>query len=134
MFLADENSNAPLEIGGPEYAVRKLLKWKAEGPTERNKQIIQFLLKRGRLSACWSHGEDGALLLINLALDWEDFSMWQQILKKSASEGYAPCLTSDMLFRAWDVFTFDRTKEMFVHSTLASIAVHSLIFVIECTL
>ena len=42
--------------------------------------------------------------------------MWEEVLKKGSSGNYTPGLSSDALIRAWSVFTFDRTKPVFVHS------------------
>lgn len=43
------------------------------------------------------------------------------MLKKIVSSGFTPRLSSDVLIRAWSVFTFDRTKQLSVYSTLALI-------------
>jgi len=95
-----------------------LKRWRAEGPTERNRQMAQFILSHGSVITRWSHAltEQGSLL-IDLALEWSDFSMWQAVLER-ASDGYTPQLNVDLLIRGWGVFTFDRTKNMSVHSTL----------------
>ncbi|KAF9648913.1 hypothetical protein BDM02DRAFT_3128680 [Thelephora ganbajun] len=113
MSLAGEGSTTPLEMGGAEYAFKKLRRWKAEGPTERNRQMARFLLSHGSLSASWSHAlSEEVLLLIDLALEWGDFTMWQEILKESAGDGYTLYLSMDVLIRAWGVFTFDRIKHI----------------------
>jgi hypothetical protein len=114
MFSAGESSETLLEMGGEDYALKKLQRWKAEGPTKRNTQMARFLLNEGYSDSHWSP-------LIDLALKWGDFAMWQEILKKSTRSRGAPNLSSDVLIRAWSTFTFDRTKNMFVPFTFTSI-------------
>ena len=122
MSLAGDDSTTPLEMGGVDYAFKKLKRWNAEGPTERNKQMAQFILSHGSMSDGWhSHTLSAqALLLIDLAVEWGDFNMWQEVLKRGMSGGYPPQLSADVLIRACDVFTFDRTKHLFVHFILTS--------------
>ena len=123
MFLGGEDSNTPLEIGGTNYALKKLQRWRAEGPTERNKQMARFILNHGRLG--WSRTlAEEASLLIDLALEWGDFSTWKAVLKKSAEGGKVPQLSSDVFVRAWGAFTFDRIKSTFVRSTCADAPPH----------
>ena len=125
MFLGGEDSNTPLEIGGTNYALKKLQRWRAEGPTERNKQMARFILNHGHLGLGWSHTlTEEASLLIDLALEWGDFSIWKAVLKKSAGNGNVPQLSSDVLVRAWGAFTFDRIKSTFVRSTCADSPPH----------
>jgi len=119
MFLAGEGSTTPLEMGGSDYAFKKLKRWKAEGPTERNRNMARFLLNHGSISTPWSHVlPEQASLLIDLALEWSDFSIWQAVLER-ASDRQILQLDADILIRGWGVFTFDRTKHMLVHFTLA---------------
>ena len=104
-------------MGGVEYALKKLRRWKGQGPTERNRKMAQFLIKHGSLSSGWSHAlSEHSALLIDLALEWGDFAMWEEVLKKSTKEGHAPQLGLNELIRAWDIFMFDRIKNMLVHS------------------
>ena len=93
-------------MGGADYAFKKLKRWKAEGPTERNRKTVQFVINHGSLSSQQS------LLLIDLALEWGDFTMWQEVLDKDLIK-----LSLNTLIRAWGIFTFDRTKNMLVQST-----------------
>ena len=118
MSLAGEESTVLLDMGGADYAFKKLKRWRAEGPTERTRKMARFLI--GYLAPSWSsQPEERLLLLVDLALEWADFTMWQEVLKKSVKEGHAPQLGTDTLVRAWGVFTFDRTQDMLVQSTLA---------------
>lgn len=120
MSLA-EDSKTPLEIGGTSYALKKLRRWNAEGPTERNKQMARFLLDNGYLWDTWGHYfREDALFLIDLALEWGDLAIWQEVIEKGTSEGSTPKLSLDVLVRAWSVFTFDRAKHLYVYSTLPS--------------
>jgi hypothetical protein len=57
-------------------------------------------------------------VFIDLAIEWGDFSMWEDALKANKSERDLARLGLDVVIRAWDVFTFDRVKDMFVHSIL----------------
>ena len=109
MSLDGESSAAILRVGDAHYAFRKLRRWKAEGPTERNKNLVQFLTDARYLSS--EHG----LKLIELALEWNDFAMWEMILQTSAKRGSSPRLSSDVVIRACDTFTFDRTKQTLVY-------------------
>jgi len=115
--------------GGPEapldaaYAFRKLKRWMAEGPTERNRKMAQFLLGNGRLGPRYGsdkrHGarlSEDAQLLINLAVEWNDFAMWARVLKKSGIDKNPKLLGSGPLVRAWSVFPFNVTRPMFVSS------------------
>ena len=120
MSLAGEESTTLLDMGGADYAFKKLKRWRAEGPTERTRKMAQFLI--GYLAPGWSSKlSERSLLLVDLALGWADFTMWQETLKKSVKEGHAPHLDTDTLIRACGVFTFDRTQDMLVQSTLAPI-------------
>ena len=112
MSLAGEGSTTTLRIGGPNYAFKKLERWKAEGPTERNRKMARFLIDRGYLSDCWQALSEQGSLLIDLALEWGDFTMWEEVLRKGASRGHPARLGLDLLVRAWGVFTFDRIKPM----------------------
>ena len=124
----EEDSPTMLGRGGPDYAFTKLRRWRAEGPTDRNRETARFILSRGRLGAPWSHTlSNGALLPIDLALEWGDLAMWEQVLDKSKSGGNTPQLGLDLLVRAWDVFTFDRVKHTSVHSVLLRVS-YSIIY------
>jgi len=82
--------------------------------------MSRFLIKHGSLGSDWSHAlSEHSTLLIDLALEWGNFAMWEEVLKKSTREGLTPQLSLNELIQAWDVFTFDRTKNMLVHSILA---------------
>ena len=121
MYLADDSSTL-LGMGGSDYALKKLLRWKAEGPTERNKQLARYITDHGRLNPSWSQAPpQAASLLIDLALEWNDLAMWQEVIKKSVSGGDTSRLSSDVLIRAWSLFSFDRTKNTSVYSIIASI-------------
>ena len=115
MSLAGEESTTILDMGGADYAFKKLRRWKAERPTERNRRMAQFLIDHGDLDP----STEESSLVIDLALEWGDFAMWQEVLDKGLSEEYEPQLMSDILIRAWGIFTFDRTKKTLVQSTLA---------------
>ena len=112
MSLIEEKSAMPLNVVGPRYALKKLKEWRGEGPTERNKGIARFLVNRERFP-------ENASMLMDLALEWEDLEIWQEVVEKGLNEGRAPRPSLDMLIRAWGIFTFDRIKYMLVHSTLA---------------
>ena len=107
-----------LAMGGPNYAFKKLKRWMGEGPTERNKKAAWYLVNHGDLSTTsWSRAfSDHALLLIDLALEWIDLSLWEKVIKKTTAEGFTTEAGLDLLVQAWGVFTFDRTKHMLVHS------------------
>ena len=105
-----------LDMGGADYAFQKLKRWRAEGQTERNRMMARFLVDNGYLGLSWSREpSDQTLLLANLALEWNDFAMWEGILKRITRDGFTTQSGLGLLVRAWDVFTFDRTKHMFVH-------------------
>ena len=112
MSLGGEHSTTILSVGGAEYAFEKLKRWKAEGPTQRNRDVVRFLIGYGHLSP------GRASMLINLALEWGDFAIWEMI-QRSASGGHTPQLSSDVAIRAWGAFTFDRTRRALVCSVLA---------------
>jgi len=122
MQLGGEEPTSLLDMGGATYALKKLRRWKGEGPTERNRKMARFLINHGSLSSSWSHTlSEHSGLLIDLALEWGDPAMWEEVLEKSTREGHVLLLGLDELIRALNVFTFDRTKNMLVHSTLAPI-------------
>ena len=124
MSLAKEDLKTQLKMGGTSYALKKLKKWKSEGPTERNKQAARFLLQHSHFGAGPSYTlTKKASFLFNLALEWGDFSIWQKVLEKSVKGNSTPKLSLDILTRASSVFTFDRTKNMSVHSTRSSFAI-----------
>lgn len=111
MSLVDEETATPLGLAGPGYALKKLKKWRDQGPTEKNKAMAWFLTSH--LSR-----PEHLSTLMDLALEWKDSTMFQEILEKCSSGKLAPQLSSDMFIRAWAVFTFDRIEDMSVHSTL----------------
>lgn len=116
MSLAEKDSETSLKIGGTKYALKKLRRWKDEGPTERKKQMVRFLLDNGNFANSYSRNlTSEASALIDLALGWGDLAIWQEVLKKSASGRSQPQLDSDVLIRAWSVFAFDQTKNLSVH-------------------
>ena len=134
MYLAGDLGTL-LEMGGSDYALKKLLRWRAEGPTERNKQMVRYILEHGYFRACWQNTlPQTASSLIDLALEWNDLAMWQEVVRKSIGDGDPSSLNSDVMCRAWSVFSFDRTKDMFVHFILVSI-LHPLLMspVTGCT-
>ena len=49
-----------------------------------------------------------ASLLIDLSLEWNDFAMWEEILKKSGEHTTKHGL--DALARSWGVFALDGVK------------------------
>lgn len=111
MSLVEEKTGIPLSIAGPDYVLKKLGEWQSEGPTERNKAMARFLINHLSFP-------DRSSTLMDLALKWEDLAIWQQVLEKTLSTGHAPRPSLDMLIRACGIFTFDRLKDMFVHSVL----------------
>jgi len=121
MFLAKDDWSTMLEMGGSDYAFQKLKRWRAEGPTERKRKVVQFLIGPGYLGTYRPDmSSEEALLLIDLALDWKDFAMWEEVLKKTTIGWFTTQSGLGVLVRAWDVFTFDRTKHMSVHFVLGS--------------
>jgi len=134
MYLvgAKVGPKAPLDA---EYAFRKLKRWMAEGPTERNRKMAQFLLSNGRLGPRYGFGKrhgaklpEDAQLLINLAVEWNDFAMWDEVLKKSGIDMNPKLLGSAPLVRAWSVFPFNVTRPMFVSSEPPPSPVFSLVY------
>ena len=100
-----------LDMGGAKYALRKLKRWEAEGPTERNRSVARFLASCYISPKCRS-------MLINLAFEWDDLVLWDMVQQTDSSGEH---LTPDVAVRAWSVFTFDRTKPTLVHSALVFI-------------
>jgi hypothetical protein len=116
MSLAKDDSKTQPQMGDTSYALKKLQRWKAEGPTERNKQMARSLLDHAPLADKHSHSltTEGSLL-VDLALEWADLPMWDEVLKKSATTTPKLRLSSDLLIQAWTVFTFDSVKNLSVH-------------------
>lgn len=116
--------------GGPEapldaaYAFSKLKRWMAEGPTERNRKMAQFLLDNGRMGPSYGSGKrrgmvsEQTLLLVDLAVEWNDFALWEGVLKKSGGDKNPQLFGSAPLIRAWNVFPFDVTRPVLVPSQL----------------
>ena len=118
MSLVEEKTAMPLSVVGPDYVLKRLSEWRSEGPTERNKAMARFLINHVSFP---KHSST----LMDLALEWEDLAIWQQA-EKASSRRLAPPPSSDILIRAWRTFTFDRIKDMLVHSTLVtSLATHA---------
>ena len=117
MSLVDEKTALPLSVVGPGYALKKLKKWRDEGPTEKNRGMAQFLT--GRMSS-----PEELSALVDLALEWKDSTTLQETLEKCLSERHVPQPSLDMLIRAWGAFTFDGIKDMLVHSTLVPSLAH----------
>jgi len=122
MYLAKAKGGpqAPLDA---EYASRKLKRWMAEGPTERNRKMAQLILSNGRLGPRYGFGKrrgaqlpEDTQLLIDLAMEWNDFAMWAGVLKKSGIDKDPKLLGSAPLVRAWSVFPFNVTRPVFVPS------------------
>ena len=124
MQLGGEEPTSLLDMGGAEYALKKLRRWKGEGQTERKRKMARFLINHGSLSSGdWSYKlSEHSRLLIDLALEWDDSAMWEEVLEKSTREGHALRFGLEgELVRALNVFTFDRIENVLVHSTLAPI-------------
>ena len=100
----------PLGVAVPGYALKKLKIWRDEGPTEKNREMARFLT--GRMSR-----PQHLSTLMDLALEWKDSTMLKEIFEKCSTGERVPQPSSDMLIRAWGVFTFDGIKDMLVHST-----------------
>lgn len=119
MYLAGagEGPEAPLDAA---YASNKLKRWMAEGPTERNKKMAQFILSNGRLGPSYGYWKrrgtlpEDALLLVDLAVEWNDFEMWVGILKKSGGDKNPQLLGPAPLVRAWTAFPFNVTRPVSV--------------------
>jgi hypothetical protein len=117
MFLDWDDQIPPFEAGDRDYALKQLQIWKAEGPAKRNKRTARYLLDHVGVSPRWSYTlPQMAPILLDLALEWGDFAMWQEVANKSMSNGGTSNIDSDVLIRACNVFSFDRTKAMFVYS------------------
>ena len=124
MYLAGakQGPEGPLDVA---YALRKLKRWMVEGPTERNKKMVQFILSKGNLGPFYSGGRRGAvpentLLLIDLAVEWNDFTMWAAVLEKSGGSAKPQLLGSTHLIRAWNAFPFNITRPTLVPSRFLS--------------
>jgi len=121
MYLAsaEHGVKAPLDAA---YALRKLKRWMPEGPTERNKKMAQFILNKGHLGPFYGGGRrsvpENTLLLINLAVEWNDFTMLAAVLEKSGGVADPQPLGSAHLLRAWNAFPFDVTRPTLVSSQL----------------
>ena len=120
MYLpgAKHGPEAPMDVA---YALRKLKRWMVEGPTERNRKMAQFILTKGHLGPSYGGGRRGAvpehtLLLIDLAVEWNDLAMWAGVLKKSGGFANPQLLGSAPLLRAWSAFPFNATRPMLVPS------------------
>jgi len=57
---------------------------------------------------------EDTLLLINLAVEWNDFAMWAGVVKRSRTDKSPQLLGSAPLIRAWNVFPFNLTQLMWV--------------------
>jgi len=134
MSLAQDDLTTMLGMGGTDYAFKKLKRWRAEGPTERTRKMARYLVDREYLSTSWSHDlTDRGSVLIDLALEWNDFAMWEAVLNKTSSGRLTTQSGLDILARAWGVFTFDRTKHLLVHSVLVSVPYSILTFSVTPT-
>ena len=118
MSLIDEKTATPLDLVGPGYALKKLKEWRDEGPTEKNRGMAQFLISR-------MSSPEQLSTLVDLALEWKDSTVLRGILRKCSSGGRVPQPSSDMLIRAWGVFTFDGIKDMLVNFTLVISLAHA---------
>lgn len=91
---------APLDT---VYTFRKLQWWMAEGPMERNRKMAQFILSKGCLGPSYGSGKqcgvllENMLLLVDLAMEWNDFAMWVEVLKKSGADKNLQLLGSALL-------------------------------------
>lgn len=117
----EEDVESPLRMGGASYMVKKLQKRRAEGQSERNKQMAWSLLNRGHFALYSSRSLTAeASVLIDFAFEWGDLAIFQKVLEKSACGKYKPQLSLDVVRQACGVFAFDRIKHLFVHSVLIS--------------
>ena len=111
-----DGPGAPLDV---PYAFSQLKRWAAEGPTARNKKMVRFILSRGHLGPGYSDKRRGlvpenTLLLIDCAVEWNDFAMWTAILKRSGGYTKPQVMGSTPLIRAWSAFPFNVTRPMLV--------------------
>ena len=83
--------------------------------------MAQFILKKGYLGVPYGGGRRGAVpenthLLIDLALEWNDFAMWAKVLEKSGGGANPQLFGSAPLIRAWNAFPFNVTRPVSVSS------------------
>ena len=117
MYLAGagDGPEAPMDV---PYAFRKLRRWMPEGPTEKNRKMVEFVLNKGYLGIRLGVLPETTLLLIDLAVEWNDFAMWEAVLQTSGGGRSPHLLSSASLLRAWNVFPFSATQPMSVLSQL----------------
>ena len=88
--------------------------------------MAQFVLENGYLGPPYDGKGRGAvpedaLLLINLAVEWNDFAMWTAVLEKSGGSVKPQLLDSTPLILAWNSFPFNVTRPMLVPSQFLSL-------------
>jgi len=85
--------------------------------------MAQFVLNNGHLGPSYGRKRrsgvpEDTLLLFDLAMEWNSFTMWAAVLNNSGSDKDPQLLGSAPLIRAWKGFPFDLTRPMLVPSHL----------------
>jgi len=118
MYLAGAKHGSEARLDAA-YALKKLKRWMAEGPTERNRKMAQLVLSKGYLRLSYGAERRGTvpedtLLLIDLAMEWNDFTMWAAVLEKSGGIVKPQLLGSTPLLLAWNTFPFNVARPTLV--------------------
>jgi hypothetical protein len=97
-----------LGSGGVKYAVQSLIRantWNSQ-PTANDRKWANYVSVRVS-----SKDKASARFMADLAVQWNDLAMWEQVVKASGSEKKFGVLGLDKFVLAWKKFSFDIVKE-----------------------
>jgi len=112
LFPVSKELDILLNAGGVSYAVQKLKQGQPRDPTEDDHTVSNFIL--GRIK-----GGDKvpALAMADLAMQWNDLTMWTRVIK----------LGADKFVTAWRAFLFESIRPTWVYSFCAAALYRKLI-------
>jgi len=94
-----------LNAGGVSYALQRLKSAGSRSPTQEDRKVANYVLARIN-----PRDKVSALAMADLAIQWNDLAMWNQIVKASGAEKSLDMIGKDKLIAAWDKFSFENVR------------------------
>lgn len=87
--------------GGEKWGLAELEKSKSEGPSKENREIIEFLAKKGR--------KDTMAAILEVAIEWNDAVEWGCIVQQDP-EFFLQQKGYKNLYNGWKALKFDGVR------------------------
>jgi hypothetical protein len=118
LFPVSKELDILLNAGGVSYALQN----KDSRPHEEDRTVANFILgriKRGN--------KVPALAMADLAMQWNDLTMWIRVIKASEADKSLDVLGADKFVAAWKAFSFEAIHPTWVYSFCAAALYRKLI-------